>query len=235
MLTMAKIKITKTVLIQSGFLALLVLGQVGEAFAKSNCMEMKWRRGKPFDYYAAETRQSTGTYRGGLLYLVESAHFPKKVRRLTEGNTGKQPGDLLFVLGSIPNHPAALDAYARYEYQWENSRSFKANLNTGAPKYDAGCFFERAAKIYPGQASTYLTWGIYHYRRGEHQSALEKFLEADKLSPGSAETKYNVGLAYAEVNDIANAKKYAEAAYKLGYPLPGLKMKIAELEKAKNN
>ncbi|GAA6184333.1 MULTISPECIES: tetratricopeptide repeat protein [Alteromonadaceae] len=232
---MAKIKITKTTLIQSVLFALLAFGPIAEAFAKSDCMKMGWRRGKPFDYYAAETRQSTGTYRGGLLYLVESAHFTKKVRRLIEGSTSKQPGDLLFVLGSIPNHPVALDAYARYEYQWENSRSFKASLNTDEPKYDAGCFFERAAKIYPGQASTYLTWGIYYYRRGEHQKALEKFLEADKLSPGSAEAKYNVGLAYAEVNDLANAKKYAEAAYKLGYPLPGLKMKIAELEKAQNN
>ena len=64
---------------------------------------------------------------------------------------------------------------------------------------------------------------------------MDKFLEADRLSPESSETKYNAGLAYVELNDIVNARKYAEAAYKLGYPLPGLKIKIAELEKAKNN
>lgn len=227
--------LSKNTLVRLIFFTLLFFLQVSETYAKSDCMKMGWRRGKPFDYYATETRQSTGTYRGGLLYLVESAHFTKKVRRLIEGSTSKQPGDLLFVLGSIPNHPAALDAYARYEYQWQNSRSFKENLNTDEPRYDAGCFFERASKIYPNQASTYLTWGIYHYRRGEFNDALNKFLEADKLSPQSAETKYNVGLAYAEVKDLANAIKYASAAYKLGYPLPGLKYKIAELEKAQSN
>lgn len=208
---------------------------VSEAYAKDDCMKMGWRRGKPFDYYAAETRQSTGTYRGGLLYLVESAHFTKKVRRLIEGNTAKQPGDLLFVLGSIPNHPAALDAYARYEYQWENSREFKESMKNDEPKYDAGCFFQRAAQLYPGQSSTYLTWGIYHYRKGQHKEALEKFLEADRYAPESSETKYNVGLAYVELNDLKNAKIYAERAYKLGYPLQGLKNRIAELEQAQQN
>lgn len=219
------------------YLALSLVGLVGillasEAYAKDDCMKMGWKRGKPFNYYAAETRQSTGTFQGGLLYLVESAHFTRKVRRLQEGNTDTQPGDLLFVLGSIPNHPAALDAYARYEYLWETSKSFKANKDTAEPRYDAGCFFAKADMVFPGNASTSLTWGIYHFRRGEHQKALEKFLKANKLEPNSAEILYNTGLAYAEVKDLDNAKKFAAKAYALGYPLPGLKYKIAELEKA---
>ncbi len=206
-----------------------------EAFANSKCMELKWRRGKPWDYFSAETRASTGTYQGGLLYLVESAHFTKSVRRLNGGKTGKQPQDLLFVLTSIPNHPVALDAYARYEHLWNTSRAFKENKENIEPVHSAGCFFERAARVFPNRPYTYLTWGIYFHRLGEYESAVEKFLQADKLMPDSSETKYNIGLAYVELKDLANAKLYAEQAYKLGYPLQGLKNKIAELEKALNN
>ncbi|GAA0856939.1 tetratricopeptide repeat protein [Aliiglaciecola litoralis] len=202
---------------------------VAQAYA-ADCMTMGWRRGKPFNYYGAETRESTGTYRGGLLYLVESAHFTKKVRRLIEGKTSKQPGDLLFVLGSIPNHPAALDAYARYEHQWQNSPSFRQRLDTDEPPYDAGCFFARAAKIYPNDASTYLTWGIYFYRKNDYQQALERFLAAYAISPNSAEVNYNVGLAYVDVGNVEKAKEFAVRAYQLGYPLQGLKNKIAEFE-----
>ncbi|WJG10453.1 hypothetical protein [Aliiglaciecola sp. LCG003] len=229
---MIKLNIEFFKIIKLGSLLALCLFPVAEAFAAADCMKMGWRRGKPFDYYAAETRQSTGTYRGGLLYLVESAHFTKKVRRLVEGNTSKQPGDLLFVLGSIPNHPVALDAYARYEHEWNNSPTFRQRMDTEEPKYDAGCFFERAARIYTKDASTYLTWGIYHHRKGQYQQSLEKFLKAWDLAPESAEVAYNVGLAYTEVNDLPNAKKFAEKAYAMGYPLAGLKNKIAELEKA---
>lgn len=206
-----------------------------EAFSKDKCMEMKWRRGKPWDYFASETRASTGTYQGGLLYLVESAHFTKSVRRLNGGKTGKQPQDLLFVLGSIPNHPVALDAYARYEYLWNTSKAFQNNKDNIKPAFKAGCFFERAAQVFPSQPYTYLTWGIYFHRLGDYQSALDKFLQADELMPGSSETKYNIGLAYVELKDLENAKAYAEKAYKLGYPLQGLNNKIAELEKALKN
>jgi len=212
----------------------IVFTNISESWADDACMQMGWRRGKPFNYYASETRQSTGTYQGGLLYLVESAHFTKSVRRLEKGATGYQPTDLLFVLGSIPNHPAALDAYARYEYLYNSSHSFRSNKSNKKPKYDAECFFKRAAMVFPSEASTYLTWGLYYFRKGKYQQALEKFLNADKLAPNSSETLYNIGLTYVYLEDLDNSKKFATKAYALGYPLDGLKNKIKELELRKS-
>ena len=84
-----------------------------------DCSELKWRRDKPYDYYAAETREPSGTFRYGLLKMVEGSHFTESVRTLEAGYRGNQPADILFTLGSIPNHPAALDAYSRYERRYK--------------------------------------------------------------------------------------------------------------------
>jgi len=59
-----------------------------------SCFEMEWKRGKPFDYYHPETRESTGTFRGGLLHLVEKYHFNDDVRNLVKGLSGAMPGDI---------------------------------------------------------------------------------------------------------------------------------------------
>lgn len=54
------------------------------------------------------------------------------------------------------------------------------------------------------------------------------FLEGvdSQILETSSEINYFLGIFYIELKDVKNAKRYAEIAYKLGYPLPGLKNKI---------
>lgn len=203
-----------------------------DAFSE-DCMQAKWKRGKPFDYYAAETRQHTGTFNGGLLYLVESAHFTNEVRSLAKGNTGDQPLDLYFVVNSIPNHPAALDAYSRYEYYYRNFDSFNQVRTNQKPKYQAECLMHRAAKIYPQYAETYLVWGMHYARNKQHKEAVDKYRQALNIEDKRPDIHYNLGLALLNIGQVEEAKKHAQIAYSGGFPLSGLRNKLSELAKKK--
>lgn len=195
-----------------------------------SCFELEWRRGKPFDYYHSSTRESTGTYRGGLLHLVENGHFNDDVRQLIKGKTSVLPGDILFVLNSIPNHPAGLDAYSRYEYQLANSELFRSKQAKPSLTHSADCFFLRANQVFPNNAETLLVWGIHQFRNNRFSAAQQILERAVAIAPTYVEAHYNLGLVYAELNNVEAAQKHATIAYDAGYPLMGLKNKIAKLK-----
>lgn len=209
------------------FLLALLLVSAGAA---ASCNTLEWRRGKPFDYYAAETRESTGTYAGGLLHLVEKHHFSSNVRNLVSGQTGALLGDLMFVLTSIPNHPGALDAYSRYDKRYRESALFRKQEKGRRASYTPDCFFDRALRTFPEAAETRVVWAIHKYRNGELDEAASLLEEAIAIQPDYIEAHYNLGLIYASQRKLALAKKHAEVAYEAGYPLSGLQNKIAELE-----
>lgn len=60
----------------------------------------------------------------------------------------------------------------------------------------------------------------------------EQYEEALRLAPESTEINYAAGLYYLEIGDLERAKASAEIAYGNGYPLPGLRKKIAAAESA---
>lgn len=63
----------------------------------------------------------------------------------------------------------------------------------------------------------------------EAKNTLERGLAA---VPGeSAEINYNLGLICLELGEVDDAVRYAEKAYKLGFPLPGLRSKLRKLGK----
>jgi len=195
----------------------------------ASCNQMEWKRGKPFDYYAPETRASTGTFRGGLLHLVDNYHLTPDVRNLVRGATGAMPGDLLFVLNTIPNHPVALDAYSRYERRYLESALFREQKFMDRPVHTADCLFERADRVFPNMAETKVVWAIHRYRSGRYEDAEVLLLQAITLQPNYVEAHYNLGLVYVALNQLASAQKHADIAYAAGYPLPGLKKKLARL------
>ncbi|MDX1538468.1 tetratricopeptide repeat protein [Arsukibacterium sp.] len=196
-----------------------------------SCFDLQWRRHKPFDYYHPETRENTATYRGGLLYLVESRHFDDDVRNLVKGSTSVLPGDILFVLNSIPNHPAALDSYSRYEYELKHSEIFRKKQAKQDLTYQADCFFLRANQVFPNNAETLLVWAIHQFRNNRFNAAQQILERAVAIAPTYVEAHYNLGLVYAELNNVEAAQKHATIAYDAGYPLMGLKNKIAKLKK----
>lgn len=118
------------------------------AMVDASCFDLEWKRGKPYDYYDSETRVATQGRGKSLLYFVEHYHFTPEVRSLVKGTTTALPGDILFVLNSIPNHPGALDAYSRYEKRYQSSATFQNSRNYKQPQYKADCFFERANRVF---------------------------------------------------------------------------------------
>lgn len=197
---------------------------------QASCFDAKWKRGRPYDYYAGETRVSTGTYRGGLLYLVESVHFTQKVQMLEKGSTSSMPGDLGFVLNTIPNHPSALDAYSRYEKRYQESKQFRDSKRTRRPGYKVSCLFERAVRTFPQHAETFVVWGVHSYRNNRLDEAGEAFKKALSLEPDNVVAHYNLGLVYVDGGKFDMARQHAEVAYAGGYPLEGLRKRLQEAE-----
>lgn len=194
------------------------------------CFEMEWKRSKPYDYYHPETRESTSTFRGGLLHLVEKYHFNDDVRNLVKGLSGAMPGDILFVLNTIPNHPAGLDAYSRYEYQLKHSELFRRKQANEMLSHSADCLFLRANEVFPNNAETLLVWAIHQFRNKRFNAAQQILERAVAIAPDYVEAHYNLGLVYVELNNAEAARKHATIAYDAGYPLMGLKNKLANLE-----
>ena len=50
---------------------------------------------------------------------------------------------------------------------------------------------------------------------------------AIELEPDNATINYNLGLLYLKAKDYDKAAEYADKAYALGFPLPGLRNQLA--------
>lgn len=78
----------------------------------------------------------------------------------------------------------------------------------------------------------YSAAAVMQRKLGNLVEARDILLQGDEATAGSsAEINYNLGLVSLELDNVADAKRYAENAYRLGYPLPGLKFKLARLDR----
>ena len=93
------------------------------------------------------------------------------------------------------------------------------------------CWFERAERFVPDDGTVLMIHGIYTLRKGDARAAIAKFKRSEELSGPNANLHYNLGLAYLEVRDYDNALDRARSAYRLGFPLPGLRNKLQEAGK----
>ena len=181
-------------------------------FAKDDCGQLANRYG-PYDY----TNQEHKVKR---LPVVERAHFTPVVERLERGSTGLLADDLDYTLRAFPNHHRAL--YAMAKYQIANGYPLEATY------YSADCYFHRAIRFKPDDGIVWMLYGIYKHKVKKHNEALEKYKSALKLMANSAELNYNVGLLYADMQMYDQAAKHAREAYKLKFPLPGLRNLLKE-------
>ena len=198
----------------------------------------------PFDYNDPRSsapggfRSITGSNTSSPLRMVEVAHFKDYVERLIKGKTARDPlGDIDYTLRAFPNHPRALWAMSRYFLQLdkndsETKQAFERGLR-GTPPPE--CFFHRAKLFAPEDPMVSMIFGIYLHKRGKYEHAVEEYLRALEGMPNNAELAYNTGLAYFELKDYVNAKQYADQAYGLGYPLPGLKRKLEKATQGTGN
>lgn len=189
------------------------------SFASPDCGDLKNHYG-PWDYNV--NKVSVG--------IVESGHFTPKVENLIGGRTSMTPmGDIDYTLKAVPNHHRALNAISKYEIR-EQQRS----KQTGKPynPYAEGgltaeCYFDRAMRWRPNDPNVHLIYGIHLYRLGRLDQALAAYKTSERIQPNSADLQYNLGLLYFEMKNYMLAKEHAKKAYQLGYPLPGLRKKLA--------
>lgn len=176
----------------------------------------------PYDYTNADHRVNK-------LPIVESNHFDANVRNLQGGARGKGPevtkvaSDIDYTLRAFPNHHKALDAMARLHIR-EGTNDLSRRYNS--VNYSMECYFERATRFRPRDGNVRLIQGIYFYRLGNYDEAIEHMSAATSLMPKSPEAHYNLGLTYLKTKDYDSARTNAQRAYALGHPLPGLRNKL---------
>ncbi len=164
------------------------------------------------DYTSATDRERLG--------VVEQFHFTPPVERLEKGASGHLGADIGYVLDHFANHHRALAALARLSLREKTSRPHGA-------RYSTVCYFDRAIRYRPDDARVRAIFGGYLLALGQDAAALAQLEDAARLEPGNATNQYNLGLLYLRQKDYARARTAAQQAYQLGFPLPGLKNKLA--------
>jgi len=164
------------------------------------------------DYTNAADRQG--------LAVVENFHFTPNVERLVHGTTGALGADIGYTLEHFPNHHRALAAMSRLSLRDKSRRPHGA-------RYTIECYFDRALRYRPDDARVHALYGSYLLALGQTDSALDQLENAARLEPDNATAHYNIGLLYVKKKDYDKARASAQKAYAMGFPLPGLKNKLA--------
>lgn len=157
------------------------------------------------------------------LKLVEDFHFNEKVRQLQGGArpSGSLVGDLEYTLNWFPNHHMALDTLVRLAIREKNPTPLGAKKNIE-------CRFVYAKNVNPEDGMVPFIEARYRYETGDFDKARKLLHLAANLASNDANVLYNVGLLYFRMNDYESAVKNARSAYKLGFPLPGLRDMLKE-------
>lgn len=179
----------------------------------AQCEDLRYE--DKIQYLDINNPEDAGAIRG-----VERNHFNAKVENLVSGMTAPLPVDIDFLLRRAPNHHRALIAMAK----WQSSNVLAGSVRNRV--LDMSCYFQRALAFRPDDAYIYLLQGTYQHRAGQKASALEAYKKAEELGLQSGDLFYNRGLLEFDLGDVEAARVYAERAYALGYPLPGLRLKL---------
>ena len=169
----------------------------------------------PFDYRTTTKDKLT---------LVETYHFTPKVESLISGQMSSIGGDIDYTLRAFPNHPRALLAASKL------ARREKTPRPPGL-RYTVDCWFQRAIAFRPEDAQVRLVYGIELLKDGKRKAAIEQLGVAEELAGSNANVHYNLGLAYFDLGDYDKSLAYAHTAYKMGFPLPGLRDKLKKAGK----
>ncbi len=169
----------------------------------------------PYDY------RKSGTFD---LNIVERAHFTPDVEAGVKGNTSYLGQDLNYTLRSVPNHPRALSTLSQIAVR-------KKTLKIDHMMYPVECYFDRALRFAPDDGVVKGIYGSYLHSVGRSNESLRMLQAAVELLPADPTVNYNLGLVYFALKDYSAAMRHARVAYDLGFPLPGLKNKLAKVGK----
>jgi tetratricopeptide (TPR) repeat protein len=158
------------------------------------------------------------------LDIVEEYHFTPEIENLVRGITGTVPGELDFVLRALPNHYRGLIAMAK----WQRLHPMAPDQLEGRV-YTSDCYFQRAIWVRGDDPKLRILYGTFLYQQGRLPEADREYEVAERLGVSGADLYYNRGLLKFQQGDYAAARAYADKAYALNYPLPGLRNKLAAL------
>jgi tetratricopeptide (TPR) repeat protein len=89
--------------------------------------------------------------------------------------------------------------------------------------------FDRAISTHPEYAGAYVAKAALLKKKGSVDAAIAVLLKGSESTEGqSAEVENALGLAYFQEKNYQKASEHARKAYSLGYPLPGLRDKLAK-------
>ena len=155
---------------------------------------------------------------------------PPQVIEDKVGGRGLEGGHLDFTLRAIPNHARALNAMGMWQLRLrrESLSEFTNKLNRGTFK-TAECYYERGIMFRPNDGMVRMAYAVFRHRQGRTEDALKHYKDAVRLMPETPEPHYNIGLLYVELKQYDLARKHAQKAYELGYPLTGLRDSLIRL------
>jgi len=176
--------------------------------------------------YAFDYRNITGHngHNGWLIRDIFRAHIKPAIEamytRNGQGIGGSASGNLDYALKRIPNDPRSLKAIIDY-YFIIKTKPRHSHL-VRAPE----CYLKKAMMFVPGDPVPIFLYGYYMFKKNRYKLAIKWYKRGLEKEPESSEGNYNLGLLYFNIKQYNYAKHYAEIAYKLGFPLPGLKNKL---------
>ena len=170
-----------------------------------------WDQFGPFDYRTSSKDN---------LEVVESQHFTENIKNLIRGEDAFLGDDISYTLVRFPNHYPALQAIVKLSLREKDVRPLSAH-------YSVECFFDRAMRFRPGDGVVRMLYANYLLKiKGRAEEALEQYQEAVKMQPENANINYNIGLLYLKKKNYEQSVAHAKKAYRLGFPLPGLRNKL---------
>ncbi len=166
----------------------------------------------PWDYRTATPAQRA---------VVENRHFTPEVRMMRKGagTSRNLAADIAYTLRVFPNHHQALMTMSEWALKIRQDPPPDA-------VYTVACWFERALRFAPDDALVKVVYGTALIKRGRTQDAIGYLEGALAVAGDDANVYYNLGLAYFDLKDYTKSLANAHAAYRLGFPLPGLKNKL---------
>lgn len=148
------------------------------------------------------------------------------------GHTGKLVGylkardytrnaraEIEWTLYRWPNHQVALQGAIEYDLHRGRAYEFRP----------IECYFVRARSFAPDDVAVFLAEGLWRWKKGDKDRALEVYERGLDVAPDSADVHYNLGLLLTEMARYDEALQHAWKAYAAGHPLPGLRNKLAKV------
>lgn len=165
------------------------------------------------DYYNPGTSQADVEW----FKNVHSYHLQPGIMEMRPGRYDAALQHFEFILNAYPNQPEVLNLLSELcVVRWKS------------PTCDADPWFQKAIAQNPSIARTYLVYGIHQLRKGQPAEAIVTLNRALEMEPDSVNAHYNLGLAYFEVKDYVKANAHAQASYRLGAKVPGLRDKLVK-------